>query len=211
MAVRTRAPSRSSHPAEPAGTGRAPLVLASASPRRLALLYQIGIAPDDLDPAALDETPLKGELPRDHAARLAKAKAEAVAARRPGAFVLAADTVVALGRRILPKAEDEVTARKCLERLSGCRHKVYGGIAVIAPDGRKACRVVVTTVEVKRLSRLELETYLASGDWLGKAGGYGIQGRAAALVPWINGSYPNVVGLPLAEAVAMLNGLGFRP
>ncbi len=203
------------HPKTAPGAKRphraAPLVLASASPRRLALLHQVGYAPDDIEPADLDETPLRGELPRDHAARLAEAKAGAVAASHPSAFVLGADTVVALGRRILPKAEDEVTARKCLERLSGCRHKVYGGIAVIAPDGRKACRVVVTTVEVKRLSRLELETYLASGDWLGKAGGYGIQGRAAALVPWINGSYPNVVGLPLAEAVAMLNGLGFRP
>lgn len=187
------------------------LVLASASPRRLSLLQRIGYGPDDIDPADLDETPLKGELPRDHAARLAEAKAEAVAARHPGAFVLGADTVVALGRRILPKAEDEATARACLERLSGRRHKVYGGVAVIAPDGRRGRRVVVTTVEMKRLSRRELEAYLAGGEWHGKAGGYGIQGAAAAFVPRINGSYPNVVGLPLAETVTLLEGLGFRP
>jgi len=211
MAARTRAPARTTRPAEPAGTERAPLVLASASPRRLALLYQIGIAPDDLDPAALDETPLKGELPRDHARRLAKAKAEAVAARRPGAFVLAADTVVALGRRILPKAEDEATARRCLELLSGRRHNVLGGVEVIAPDGRAARRLVTTAVKVKRLTTAEIDGYLASNEWRGKAGGYAIQGRAAAFIPAITGSYANVVGLPLAETVALLAGLGYRP
>ena len=187
------------------------IYLASASPRRLSLLYQIGIAPDDLDPAALDETPLEGELPRDHARRLARAKAAAVAARRPGAFVLAADTVVALGRRILPKAEEEATARRCLELLSGRRHAVLGGVEVIAPDGRAGRRLVTTAVKVKRLTRAEIDGYLASGEWRGKAGGYAIQGRAAAFIPAITGSYSNVVGLPLAETAALLSGLGYRP
>ena len=211
MAAEKRVPSRAPRPAEPPSGRRAPLVLASASPRRLALLNQIGIMPDDLEPAALDETPLKGELPRDHARRLAKAKAEAVAARRPGAFVLAADTVVALGRRILPKAEDEATARRCLELLSGRRHNVLGGVEVIAPDGRAARRLVTTAVKVKRLTTAEIDGYLASGEWRGKAGGYAIQGRAAAFIPAITGSYSNVVGLPLAETAALLIGLGYRP
>ena len=211
MAARTRAPSRTTREGEPACAGSAPLVLASASPRRLSLLYQIGIAPDDLDPAALDETPLKSELPRDHARRLARAKAEAVAARRPGAFVLAADTVVALGRRILPKAEDEATARRCLELLSGRRHSVLGGVEVIAPDGRAARRLVTTAVKMKRLTAAEIDGYLASGEWHDKAGGYAIQGRAAAFIPAITGSYSNVVGLPLAETAALLTGLGYRP
>jgi septum formation protein len=161
----------------------------------LALLSQIGITPADLEPANLDETPIKGELPRDHARRLARAKAEAVAACRPDTFVLAADTVVALGRRILPKAEDEATARRCLELLSGRRHAV---------------RLVTTAVKVKRLSNAEIARYLASGEWRGKAGGYAIQGRAAAFIPAINGSYSNVVGLPLAETAALLAGLGYH-
>ncbi len=186
----------------------APLVLASASPRRLELLHQIGIAPAAIDPADLDETPHKGELPRDHAERLAAAKAEAVAGRHGGAFVLAADTVVALGRRILPKAEDEATARRCLALLVGRRHRVLGGVTVIAPDGRRAQRLVTTVVKVKPLTAGEIDRYLASGEWRGKAGGYAIQGRAAAFVPWINGSYSNVVGLPLAETAALLTGLG---
>ena len=211
MAARTRVPSRSPRPEDAAGGQRALLVLASASPRRLALLNQIGIMPDDLEPAALDETPLKGELPRDHARRLARAKAEAVAARRPGAFVLAADTVVALGRRILPKAEDEATARRCLELLSGRRHTVLGGVEVIAPDGRAGRRLVTTAVKMKRLMPAEIDGYLASGEWRGKAGGYAIQGRAAAFIPAITGSYANVVGLPLAETAALLAGLGYRP
>ena len=189
----------------------APLVLASASPRRLDLLRQLDLEPAAVDPAEIDETPLRAELPRDHALRLAQAKAEAVAAHHPGVFVLAADTVVALGRRILPKAEDEATARRCLRQLSGRRHKVLGGLCVIAPDGRRATRLVTTAVKMKRLSAAELDGYLASGEWRGKAGGYAIQGRAGAFIPWINGSYPNVVGLPLAETLALLTGLGFRP
>ena len=192
----------------PMAATTAPLVLASASPRRLELLRQIGIVPAAIDPAALEETPLKGELPRDHAERLAAAKAEAVAGRHGGAFVLAADTVVALGRRILPKAEDEAAARRCLALLSGRRHRVLGSVTVIAPDGRRARRLVTTMVKVKHLSAGEVDRYLASGEWRGKAGGYAIQGRAAAFVPWINGSYSNVVGLPLAETAALLTGLG---
>ena len=187
----------------------APLVLASASPRRLALLRQIGIEPQDVDPPAVDETPRKGELPRDYARRLAQEKARIVAARQQGAYVLAADTVVALGRRILPKAEDVETARACLQRLSGRRHKVLGGVVAIGPNGRSAQRLVTTVVAFKRLEAREVEDYLESAEWQGKAGGYAIQGRAAAFIPVISGSYPNVVGLPLAETLALLRGLGF--
>jgi septum formation protein len=186
------------------------LVLASASPRRLELLRQIGIEPDCVDPAELDEAPLRDELPPGHARRLAAAKAEHVAARHPGAFVLGADTVVACGRRILPKAEDERTARRCLALLSGRRHRVIGGVALVAPDGRRAARCVTTVVRMKRLSPEEVEAYIACGEWRGKAGGYAIQGRAAAFVAGINGSYSNVVGLPLYEAAALLAGLGHR-
>ena len=187
------------------------LVLASASPRRLDLLRQLGVEPASVDPADIDETPGKAELPAAYALRLALAKAQAVAARHPAAYVLAADTVVALGRRIMPKAEDAATARTCLERLSGRRHKVLGGLCVIAPDGRRALRLVTTSVKMKRLSEAEIDGYLATEEWRGKAGGYAIQGRAGALIPWINGSYHNVVGLPLAETMALLSGLGFRP
>ena len=187
---------------------RAPLVLASASPRRRDLLRQVGFEPDLIDPADLDESPLKGELPRPHALRLAKAKAETVRERHGDGFVLAADTVVAVGRRILPKAEDAAEAEHCLRLLSGRRHQVLGGVAVIAPDGRQSSRVVLTRVRFKRLSDEEIALYLASEEWRGKAGGYAIQGLAAALIPEISGSYSNVVGLPLAETVAMLRGLG---
>ena len=187
----------------------AKLVLASASPRRLALLRQVGIEPAGVRPAELDETPLPRELPRVHAKRLARAKAETVAEAEPMAYVLAADTVVALGRRILPKAEDLATARDCLLRLSGRRHSVLGGVALRAPDGRWAERTVVTAVSFKRLSAEEIELYLASGEWRGKAGGYAIQGLAATFIPWIGGSYSNVVGLPLAETAKLLTGLGY--
>jgi septum formation protein len=186
------------------------LVLASASPRRLDLLRQIGIVPDQVDPADLDETPLKGELPAAHVVRLAAAKARTVAPRHPGAFILAADTVVACGRRILPKAEDAATARACLTLLSGRRHRVYGGVALITPSGAMAIRRVISRVAFKRLSAPELEAYLASGEWQGKAGGYAIQGRAAALIPWMLGSYSNVVGLPLYETAQLLAGRGYR-
>lgn len=190
---------------------RPPLVLASASPRRRALLEQIGYAPDTVEPAALDEAVLPGERPEAHAARLARAKAEAVAARHPGAFVLGADTVVVCGRRILEKAESEEGARRCLSLLSGRRHRVYGGVTVIDPAGRMVSRLVRTAVAFKRLSDDEMTAYLASGEWQGKAGGYAIQGRAAAFVRFVNGSYSNVVGLPLHETYRLLVGLGLPP
>lgn len=185
------------------------LVLASASPRRRELLRQIGIVPDAVDPAEIDETPLPHELPAAHVSRLARAKAEAVRTRHPDAFVLAADTVVACGRRILGKPEDEGAARACLKLLSGRRHRVYGGIAVIAPDGRIATRRVVSHVAFKRLSDGEIAAYIATGEWHGKAGGYAIQDRAAALVSWMQGSYSNIVGLPLYETAQLLGGLGY--
>lgn len=184
------------------------LILASASPRRLDLLAQIGLVPLAVVPAAIDETPLRGEVPAALAKRLARAKAEA-AARQAGAAVLAADTVVACGRRILPKAETAEQARKCLALLSGRRHRVYGGICVIAPDGRVALRLVTTSVAFCRLTEIDIGRYLAAGEWRDKAGGYAIQGRAAAFVRGINGSYSNVVGLDLFAASALLRGLGF--
>jgi septum formation protein len=186
------------------------LVLASASPRRLDLLAQIALSPDVVDPAHLDETPLERELPARHALRLAEEKARLVAQRHAGAFVLGADTVVACGRRILPKAEDAVTARGCLAMLSGRRHRVYGGVAVIAPGGEIGLRRVLSQVGFKRLAAAEVEAYIASGEWHGKAGGYAIQGQAAALIPWMSGSYSNVVGLPLFETAQLLAGRGYR-
>ncbi|MBE9552052.1 MAG: septum formation protein Maf [Proteobacteria bacterium] len=183
-------------------------VLASASPRRLDLLAGIGITPDEVDPASVDETPGKGELPAKHAARLAGEKAAAVRAHHGHAVILAADTVVALGRRILPKAEDEATARRCLAMLSGRRHKVIGGVAVIGTDGTEWRRLVTTSVKFKRLERGEIEAYIACGEWEGKAGGYAIQGRAAALIPWIEGSWSNVVGLALYETAQLLRSAG---
>ena len=185
------------------------LVLASASPRRRDLLAQIGLVPDRIDAADIDEAPLRRELPRDHALRLAEAKARTVAARAPDAVVLGADTVVALGRRILPKAEDEATARNCLAALSGRRHRVIGGVCVLAPGRPARMRVVTSVVAFKQLSAAEMAAYLASGEWQGKAGGYAIQGRAAAFVRFLSGSYSNVVGLPLFETAQLLAGLGF--
>ena len=187
-----------------------PLALASASPRRLDLLAQIGVVPDVVDPADIDETPRRNELPPQHAARLAKEKALAVAGRRPEALVLAADTVVACGRRILPKAENAPTARKCLELLSGRRHRVFGGVCLVLPDGRCLSRLVRTDVAFKCLSAAEIDAYIASGEWDGKAGGYAVQGAAAAFVRWIGGSYSNIVGLPLFETSALLSGCGAR-
>jgi septum formation protein len=186
------------------------LVLASASPRRLKLLRQIGIVPDIVDPADIDETPLTDEIPSAYALRLAREKALRVMPRHVGQFVLAADTVVACGRRILPKPADERTARRCLELLSGRRHRVHSGIALARPDGRLALRRVDTQVAFKRLSNEELAAYLKSGEWHEKAGGYAIQGRAAALIRFISGSYSSVVGLPLFETAQLLAGCGYR-
>lgn len=186
------------------------LVLASASPRRLDLLRQIGIVPGAVDPAELDESPLKGELPLPHAARLAEEKARAVAARHPGKFILAADTVVACGRRILPKAEDERTAKRCLGLLAGRRHRVHGGVALLTPEGKLHTRTVSTIVTFKSLDHGEVAAYLASGEWHGKAGGYAIQGLAAVFVRALGGSYSNVVGLPLFETAALLKGVGLH-
>jgi septum formation protein len=187
------------------------LVLASASPRRLGLLAQIALSPDSVDPAGIDETPLAQELPARHALRLAEAKARAVAARHPGAFVLGADTVVACGRRILPQALDPAAARACLELLSGRRHRVHGGVALVTPAGELVSRRVETAVIFKRLDPREIDNYLASGEWHGKAGGYAIQGLAARFVRGIIGSYSNVVGLPLFETVSLLAGHGYAP
>ncbi|GGB57246.1 Maf family protein [Henriciella pelagia] len=187
---------------------RAPLVLASASPRRRQLLELAGIRPDSVAPADIDETPLKNESPRELADRLAREKARAVHA--PGQFTLGGDTVVALGRRMLPKAESDEEVADCLRLLSGRAHQVLTGISVIAPDGRQSVRVVTARVVLKRLTDEDVARYVACRDGIGKAGGYAIQGPAAALIKSINGSYTAIVGLPLYEAVSMLEGLGYR-
>jgi len=188
----------------------AKLILASASPRRLDLLRQIGIEPDAVVPADIDETPLKAETPDKHALRLAVEKVRAVASGHPGAFVLAADTVVGCGRRILPKAEDEATARRCLALISGRRHRVLGGVALISPDGRMQTRLVESAVTFKRLSAEETDAYIGSGEWHGKAGGYAIQGRAASYIRFMSGSYSNVVGLSLYDVHQLLAGYGWE-
>jgi len=188
------------------------LVLASASPRRMALLDRIGLTPDLLNPADVDETPGRRESPRRLSLRLAEAKAlKAKAAPQVRAltgkvYVLAADTVVGLGRRILPKAETYQDAKDCLTLLSGRAHWVYSSICLIAPDGTKSIRCVETKVRFKRFSREDLESYLKCEEWMGKAGGYAIQGRAEAFVRYISGSYSGVVGLPLNETVDLLMG-----
>ena len=184
------------------------LILASASPRRLDLLSQVGIVPVAVVPADIDETPRLGEQPRALARRLASEKAAAVARAHPDAFVLGADTVVACGRRSLPKPADAAEARGCLDLLSGRRHRVIGGVALVCPGGRVLVRDSVTAVQFKRLSRAEVDMYLASGEWRDKAGGYAIQGLAALFVTAINGDYNNVVGLPLALTAALLTGAG---
>lgn len=186
-----------------------PLVLASASPRRVDLLGQVGVVPAVVAPADIDETPRRGERPRDLAVRLAEAKLKDVADQYPGKFVLAADTVVGCGIRCLPKPADADSARRCLELLSGRRHRVYGGVSMRAPDGRSTHRLSVTMVAFKRLTPPEIEAYLASGEWRGKAGGYAIQGLAALFIRSVQGSYSNVVGLPLWETGSMLAGLGY--
>jgi septum formation protein len=191
------------------------LVLASASPRRLALLEQAGLKPDAMLPSDLDEAPLKGERPRDLARRLAREKAQAArvgVAARPdlqGCYIIAADTVVAVGRRILPKAEIVDEAAACLRLLSGRAHRVYTGVALVTPGGAVRERIVETRLRFKRLSNEDIETYLASGEWRGKAGGYAIQGIAGSFVVKLVGSYTGVVGLPLHETVNLLGGEGF--
>ena len=186
--------------------GQPTLILASASPRRRELLARLGLTPAAINPADIDETPHKGELPRDYAKRMAREKAQAAASG--DGHVLAGDTVVAAGRRILPKAEDEATARKCLELLSGRRHRVLSAIALRAPDGAIRERLSETVVMFKRLSSAEIDAYLASGEWEGKAGGYAIQGIAEGLIRRIQGSHSGVVGLPLFETRALLKAAG---
>jgi septum formation protein len=183
------------------------LILASASPRRLELLAQIGITPKAVIPSDIDETPLKAEKPRNLALRLAIAKANVI--QEHNSFILAADTVVACGQRILPKAETEEDAAYCLDHLSGCRHHVYGGIAIRTPDNKIVSRVVDTMVQFKALTAAEKALYLENREWEGKAGGYAIQGLAAGFVKTIQGSYSNIVGLSLYDSLQMLNGLGF--
>lgn len=180
-------------------------ILASASPRRLQLLETIGRKPDLVAPCDIDETPHKDESPRELAARLCVAKARAAAAAHPGALILAADTVVGAGRRILDKTEDEKRARQILALLSGRRHRVYGGIAVVAPSGKITSRVVMTQVMFKRLGDVDVDAYIQTGEWRGKAGAYGIQGHAGAFVPWISGSYTNIVGLCVHTAEKLLS------
>ncbi len=195
--------------------GRTKLILASGSPRRLSLINQVGITPDHLLPADIDEIPLKGELPRACANRLARVKAETALAnvRRDeelkGSYILAADTVVAVGRRILPKAELVDDANQCLRLLSGRNHKVYTAVCLVTPKEGFRQRMVETRVRFKRLSEEDLDTYLASGQWRGKAGGYAAQGIAGSFIVKLVGSYTNVVGLPLYETVTLLAGEGF--
>jgi septum formation protein len=195
--------------------GRPKLVLASGSPRRLALMAQIGLEPDVLMPAEVDETPDRGELPRTLAVRLAREKAEKVIERVRDnhdlreAFIVGADTVVAVGRRILPKPDLLEEAAACLRLLSGRTHRVYSGVCLVTPKNAIKTRLVESRVRFKRLSSSDLESYLASGEWRGKAGGYAIQGLAGSFVVKLVGSYPNVVGMPLFETATMLAGEGF--
>ncbi|MBB4860122.1 septum formation protein [Novosphingobium chloroacetimidivorans] len=183
------------------------LILASASPRRRELLGRLGLTADAVSAADIDETPAPREEPRAYARRMAREKAAAVESET--ACVLAGDTVVAVGRRILPKAEDEATARACLELLSGRRHRVLSAVALRAPDGTVRERLSETVVRFKQLSREEIAAYLAGGEWEGKAGGYAIQGAAEGLIAWISGSHSGVVGLPLFETRALLRAAGF--
>ncbi|MEO1066924.1 MAG: Maf-like protein [Pseudomonadota bacterium] len=191
------------------------LILASASPRRLQLLQQAGVEPDHLMPADIDETPQRKELPKDLVRRLAGTKADVVARqairddKRDGAYILAADTVVARGRLVLPKAESVDQASDCLRQLSGRAHKVYTAVCLVTPTGKVINKIVESRVRLKRISALESEAYLASGEWRGKAGGYAIQGLAGAFVVKLIGSYSSVVGLPLYETVNMLVGEGY--
>ncbi|MBV7256012.1 septum formation protein Maf [Pacificimonas sp. WHA3] len=185
------------------------LVLASSSPRRRELLAQIGVVPDRIQSPDIDETPHAGELPRIYAARMAAEKAAAVP-REAGECVLAGDTTVALGRRIMPPARDNDTVRACLKLMSGRRHRVFSGVALIAADGTLRRKLSESIVKFKRLSSAEIDAYVDSGEGLGKAAGYAIQGRAAALIPFMSGSYTGVVGLPLLETRTLLLTAGFH-
>lgn len=189
-------------------TSRPLLVLASSSPRRRELLAQIGVTPDVIDAPHIDEHPLKAELPRLYARRMAREKAQAVAPRHPGALVLACDTTVAPGRRIMPPALDEATVAACLALLSGRRHRVISAVALVLPDGRLRERAVESIVQFKRLSAAEIASYTACGEGIGKAAGYAIQGRAGAFVSFLSGSYSAVVGLPLHETSQLLKAAG---
>ena len=192
-------------------SGNSPkLILASASPRRLDLLAQIGVTPNAILPADINEEAIEEELPRGHALRLAQEKAIKIAGDNSGAIILAADTVVGVGRRILPKTETPEQARKCLELMSGRGHRVFTGVALVKPGGDIVSRVVETRLKMKRLSSAEIDSYLSSEEWQGKAGGYGIQGRAGAFISNIIGSYTNVVGLPLFETRNLLLGAGYE-
>ena len=184
------------------------LILASASPRRRELLARLGIAPSRIIAPEVDENPLPGEIPRNHAIRLAAEKARAAAALAPGAFVLAGDTVVGVGRRILPKAEDETTARECLKLISGRRHTVFSAVALAAPDGTVRAALSETALRFKRLSASEIDAYIAGGEWHGKAGGYAIQGVAEGFCLWLQGSHSGVMGLPLYETRKLLIAAG---
>jgi septum formation protein len=185
------------------------LILASASPRRRDLLGQIGVVPDGIDPADIDETPRKAELPAAYAARVAAEKGALVAQRHPGALILSGDTVVAAGRRILPKTESEAEARACLTLLSGRRHRVLSAITMIDGQGRARHRLSANVVTFKRLAPAEIDAYIASDEWRGKAGGYAIQGRAAGLIRAIQGSHSAIMGLPLYETRALLIAAGY--
>ena len=184
------------------------LILASASPRRRELLSRLGITPDDIVAPDIDETPLKAEQPRAHAVRLAAEKARAAALLAPGSTILAGDTVVGVGQRILPKAEDEQTARRCLALLSGRRHRVYSAVALLSPDGTLRQALSETILRFKRLSDQEIDSYIAGGEWHGKAGGYAIQGSAEGFCIWLSGSHSGVVGLPLFETRRLLIAAG---
>lgn len=192
--------------AREAGALTAPLslILASASPRRLELLARIGVVPEGVDPADIDESVRRGERPEPHVARLAAEKAAVVAARHPGRIVLAADTLVAVGLRILPKAEDEATARQCLKLLSGRRHRVLTAVTVVDAHGIARHRLSTSTVRVDRLLPADIDAYVQSGEWNGKAGGYAIQGRFEAHVLWMQGSFSGIMGLPLADTRSLL-------
>ena len=197
-------------PQIPSNTDGPELVLASASPRRRELLARLGIIAPRVLATDIDESPLPREIPRDHAVRLAAAKARAAAEQAPDALILAGDTVVGVGRRILPKAEDEKTARQCLALLTGRRHRVFSAIAVLSPDGILREALSETIVRFKRLDQAEIEAYIAGGEWHGKAGGYAIQGSAEGFCAWIAGSHSGVVGLPLYETRRLLRAAGMQ-